>query len=262
MVLVYARADCGVLHEYRNLPGIVNPAALIMAAGVSIFPRIRVEAAMTLASWFGLRRNAAGDGRAITPPPAARSTLLLLSLIFSACAANTGRGPSITVTDFRARNIERLHDGIPSLVGEDSAGIAAREYVKSFEEELGMRLPTQAAMPEPYDQDPILPDNGELVSLPSSSRYDYTAQARVRELGAPSTDPKVLELKRWLDGRKVEAIGDLRAHNTAFSSGGGKASAKLGLSAAYVAVSCANEPNEVETITALVEPLLTALSTE
>ncbi len=208
----------------------------------------------------GSPRDAMGNGRETALPPVACSVLLFLSLGLLSCASKTDRGPAITLTDFRAQNIERLHDGVIDLVGEDSAGIAAKGYIRAFEEDLAMQLPTRPAMPAPVDEPPELNLNAELAILYAPG-VNQSANDRSDALIAPGADPKILELKRWLDGRKMEALRELRRQNEEFLSRRDRASAKQGLAAAYVAISCANLPNEVETITALVEPLLAGLTT-
>jgi hypothetical protein len=192
------------------------------------------------------------------------ATLCSVALLLPSCAANTGgtgsTAPTITLTDFRAQNIERVRDGVLGLMGGDSAGLAGKEYIRAFEEDLAMRIPTQAAMPARTEQAPASNAN------PEWWWGDYAMWEEARRISAEkdrannSISPDILELKRFLDGRKTEAIGDLRTHNAAFVAGGGRASAKLGLAASYIAIFCANEPGDLETITKLVEPLLTELT--
>jgi hypothetical protein len=124
-----------------------------------------------------------------------------------------------------------------------------------------MKIPTQGEPPMPVTTDPM-PDNSDLGYRYSDPVEAYNERVKSLQGNNVSFDPKLLELKRWLDGKKIEAIGDLRTHNEAFAAGGGRTPAKMGLSAAYVAISCANEPGDVETITKLVEPLLTTLTTK
>jgi hypothetical protein len=189
------------------------------------------------------------------------TTLCFVALLLPSCATNTVGGPTITLIDFSARNIEWLRAGIPHLVGDDSAGLAAMEYIEAFEEDLTTRIPTQAAMQAPIGNDPYVNTHVGGETDPARVWADDRSLNHISgEMTLPGTDPKILELKHWLDGRKVEAIGNLRAYSEAFVAGGGRTAAKMGLSAAYIAISCANERGDVETITKLVEPLLNELT--
>ena len=183
----------------------------------------------------------------------------IIPLVLSACAARSDKNPSITILDFRAQNVERLHDGVIALVGDDSAGLAAREYIRAFGEDLASRLPAQSAMPAPVAKEPDIPSGAEW-NLRESYERMWGINQEYRSINSMPPDPRLLELKRYLDGRKTEAIGDLRRRNDAFTGRGGRAEAKMGIAAAYVATSCANEPGDVETITRLVEPLLNELT--
>jgi len=186
------------------------------------------------------------------------AVIAVVSAILVSCAAKTDKAAALTLTDFRAQNIERVHDGTMVLVGEDSAGKAAKEYIRLFEEGLLTKIPTQSAMPAPETEIPA--DNNELASLYAGYQERQRRLEQYRAMNDVPTDPEILELKRYLDGRKGEAMGELRRRNEAFNSARDNVSAKMGLAAGYVAVSCANEPNDVETITRLVEPLLAALT--
>jgi hypothetical protein len=191
-----------------------------------------------------------------TMPRWANVTPLLCCIVLSSCSARTDRAPSVTLLDFKAQNVERLHDGIARLVGEDSAGLAAREYIRAFEEDLAARIPTKGAMPAPITSDRI-PTYWE---DPRWMEIRREALEKSRAINDIPLDPKLLELKHYLDGRKAEAIGELRRRNEAFRKQGDPVSATMGLAASYVAISCANEPGDVETITRLVEPLLDELT--
>lgn len=194
----------------------------------------------------------------------------VVPILSASCASSAGRpggtGPSIGIIDFRAQNAERLHDGIIRLAGDDSAGLAVREYLRIYEEELGKYLPAgSGTIAAARPNEPSTGVDPSWGGFPGDRPYPQNSQIVFSQLHASLLDaratPGMLRLIGYLDGRRLAAVAGLREHHAGFLTTGSLADAKLGLANAYVALTAMPPPNEVDLIAELVEPLLDALTT-
>lgn len=187
-------------------------------------------------------------------------------LTIVSCAAKTDRNAPVTILDFRTQNVERLHSGIERLVGEDSAGVAAMEYIQVYEEELIKNYPVKTSTVaqdrpnEPFTGvDPYWGGGGS-----GYSTYARNSQIIFSQLHSGLRDarshPGMRQLINYLDGRRLRAMADLRKNHGEYLLGGNVANAKMGLVNAYVATTAMPPPNELNVIVDLVEPLLAGLT--
>ncbi len=179
-----------------------------------------------------------------TPVP-----LAIVAVAIIGCAAGTDNAANISILDFRAQNVERLYVGIDRLMGDDSAGAAAREYVSRYEADLVRYYPVTRNEIAPAE--PKIYGWGErrppIVSkLPEKDPFGPNAETR--------------RLLDYLEGRKAVAINDLRDNHEEFARTGSAASAKMGLVNAYIAITAMPSPNEIKVIADLAEPLIAALT--
>lgn len=182
--------------------------------------------------------------------------LFSFCLILQSCAADPGRSGSITILDFRARNVERLHAGLGPLLGDDSVGRAAMAFVAEYERELASHLPrgkdSIAALEPGYSTLADYLPLGYINPNPLQNKDNRSPSGRVQ-------DPQTRRLLDYLNGRRMRALADLRKHHDAFGFTGDRGEAKWGLVNGYIAVTAAPSPNDVKSIGDLVEPLLAAL---
>ncbi|HLF15359.1 MAG TPA: hypothetical protein VI932_10770 [Bacteroidota bacterium] len=173
--------------------------------------------------------------------------LLLLS-----CASKTDRAPQITLLDFRTQNVERLHSGIEHLVGDDSAGVAAMEYVRIYEDDLVKYYPVKS--------NPIAPDEPPGIYDGFCRGYRENIATKSVELNSINPDPQTRRFLDYLKGRRMGAMIDLRKYHEEYLSTGSTSAVKMGIVNAYVATTAMPSPNEMKNIVDMVEPLLTELT--
>lgn len=174
--------------------------------------------------------------------------LAIVAVAMIGCAAGTDKAANISILDFRAQNVERLYVGIDRLMGDDSAGAAAREYVSIYEADLVTYYPVtrkEIAPAEPRNSGWEEWNPNIASTLPEKDPFSPNFQTQ--------------RLLDYLKGRCAVAINDLRNNHDEFTRTATAANAKMGLVNAYVAVTALPSPNEIKVITDLVEPLLAAL---
>jgi len=163
-------------------------------------------------------------------------------------------GPSgITVLDFQSQNMERLHSGIARLVGEDSAGLAAMEYVLAYEEDLVKYFPADRLTEVPGDPETTVLEESWWVLKMKENEYFLKQRAMQGIARSGITEQQFLQ---FLTGRRLRAMADLRKSSDEFTMHNTPETAKMGLVAAYVAVGSAPSPSEIKIVTDAVGPML------
>ncbi len=185
--------------------------------------------------------------------------LAICCFTLASCAAKSDRGPQITLLDFKTQNVERLHSGLERLVGEDSAGLAAMEYVRNYEDDIAEYYPVTKAAPEPK-MDPDSRANWWGREWTDFIYREWAAQQKLNPQIPPVIDPATRTFISFLESSRVTAMTDLRKNNEEFLASGAASAAKMGLVNAYVATTAAPAPNDLELIVDLVEPMLEALT--
>ncbi len=176
----------------------------------------------------------------------------LCSLLLSSCAAKTDRGPQITLLDFKTQNVERLHSGIERLVGEDSAGDAAMEYVRNYEDDLVKYYPIKEESIAPAEPD-LHPNELALI-------YRIEETSKLPQKIPINPDPQTRRFLDFLKTQRMTAMTELRRNHDEFVATGSPAAARMGLVTAYVATTAAPSPNDLDLIVELVDPMLKALT--
>ncbi len=173
-------------------------------------------------------------------------------LTIVSCAAKTDRNAPVTILDFRTQNVERLHSGIERLVGEDSAGVAAMEYIQNYENDLVKYYPIR--------NDPTAPAESNPTNNGLDCSYMTIIVSKFPETNPINPDPQTRRFLDYLKGRRLGAMTDLQKYRDEYILTGNVTNAKMGLVNAYVAVTAMPSPNEMKNIVDLVEPLLAGLT--
>lgn len=176
--------------------------------------------------------------------------MLACCLAIVSCAAKTNRNAPVTLLDFRTQNVERLHSGIERLVGDDSAGVAAMEYLGSYIDDLRKYYPVYRDAIAPVEPNP---------HSYFSWYWPRNVASKFSETNPINPDLQTRRLLDYLKNRRMGAIADLRNNHDEYIRRGTVANAKMGLVNAYVAVTAMPSPNDIQLIADLVEPLLTEL---
>jgi len=164
-------------------------------------------------------------------------------------------GPSVvTVLDFQSQNMERLYSGIARLVGGDSAGLTAMEYIRSYEADLEKYFPAKGDAVA--REEPVTHDWREPTAMEEILRRGKTRAFN----GVMESEFKQKQFLQFLTGCRLRAMADLRKTSDEFAMHNTTESAKMGLVTAYVAVGSAPSPSEIKLVTDAVGPMLEYLT--
>ncbi|MGA2624909.1 MAG: hypothetical protein ABSF91_13705 [Bacteroidota bacterium] len=178
--------------------------------------------------------------------------VLCVSLLAYACSVPPTNSARITAMDIKSQNIEKIRGGLEYLLGNDSTGIAAMDYVRSFEDRISDFYPkdkntvgTNLAPP---------PDNRAIARLyPPASTGSTTVQEnqeRSRTQIYASFGKEMLRTSRLRLNEGYESC----------LASGNIASAKIGFAAGYVALTLTPSVADLEEIQNKMVRLLDSLT--
>lgn len=183
--------------------------------------------------------------------------LAVVAMCGWSCSARPGGSPGITILDFQAQNMERLHSGMERLMGEDSAGFTAMEYVRAYEDDLVKYFPFERSIVPP--DEPVI-DLNDCINL-YGDWVEMLQRNSARPIqGVIKREVEQKQFVQFLTGRRLGALADLRKSSEEFAATGNPSSAEMGIATAYVAVGSAPQPNEIKIITNAVGPMLELLT--
>jgi|GEM_PF-2046493 len=177
--------------------------------------------------------------------------VLCVSLLAFSCGAPPMNSSHITPMDIKSQNIEKIRAGLEYLLGNDSTGIAAMDYVKAYEDQIWKFYPkdknTVGTPPPP-------PQSSELIALYLATSTGGTTvqenQERTRTQLYASFGKEMLRTSRL---RLNECYESWRAS-------GDIGSAKAGFAAGYVALTLTPSVADLEEIQNKMVTLLDTLT--
>ena len=125
-------------------------------------------------------------------------------LTIVSCAAKTDRNAPVTILDFRTQNVERLHSGIERLVGDDSAGVAAMEYIQNYEDDLVKYFPVSGCHSR----------RTESFDLYGIQWCLSAKRSQIAGTNPINPDLQTRRLLDYLKSRRMGAMADLRKTTT------------------------------------------------
>ena len=154
------------------------------------------------------------------------SVALVLSLILFACNPQPLRNARITPVDLKSKKLEYVRSNLESVLGSDSAGQAALEYIKDYESELNDNYP----------------DYRDYKFLPLEKMSDQFTDTWSFVTPTPPPLPynevsAVNNFTAFLKGRMMYSEILLNQSYADFISTHNYGHAKLGIAAGYVAIS-------------------------
>jgi len=183
--------------------------------------------------------------------------MTVVSVCCWSCSANPGRSPGITLLDFRTQNMERLHSGMERLLGGDSAGRSAMEYVRAYEDDLLKYFPSDRLIVAP--EEPVI-DLNDCINL-YGDWVEVIQRNSARPIqGVIKREVEQKQFVQFLAGRRLGAIAEMRKSSEEFAATGNSSSVKMGIATAYAAVESAPSPNEIKIIADAVGPMLEFLT--
>lgn len=176
--------------------------------------------------------------------------VLCVSLLAYSCSVPPTNSARITAMDIKSQNIEKIRAGLEYLLGNDSTGIAAMDYVRSFEDRISEFYPKDKNTVGTPPQPP--PDNGGWLyqPAPTSGTTVQENQERSRTQIYASFGKEMLRTSRLRLNEGYESC----------LASGNIGSAKIGFAAGYVALTLTPSVADLEEIQNKMVRLLDSLT--